>query len=355
MSSSDSSSICDGEYEVEEIVNDRKKKYYDTKKKTYKFITEYLIKWVGYKRRSWEPEENLDNCSEMLSKYKINKRNLMRNNNSKTPLKSFKSNIEKINKNKKNIKSPLKLKNSPYLPYLSDKDDKNDDKNDDNDEEYNQEDYNEDKSDISLKSNIKNKTKKKVKKNKHKNKLIKNKEKKINKAKYNDLDFDIDIIDDGKESPIFNKINKHEFYSESTFEPYNNILENFNENSIYQQNLEKKRKRSESISDYSISIDDPFMNMKTENTSQNNSNINHIDINNSDNNNDNNNFLGISQVSIPKNENEHISLLCKLKNNNKNLFFKGTSSNLNIPKNEIINCYEKILINYLGGQTINLH
>ena len=44
------------EYEVEAIVDDRKiRDHYDRKEKKWIFIKQYLIKWVGYKRRSWEP------------------------------------------------------------------------------------------------------------------------------------------------------------------------------------------------------------------------------------------------------------------------------------------------------------
>jgi hypothetical protein len=59
------------EYEVESIQDDRKRKdHYDHKTKKWVYITEYLIKWVGYRRRSWEPEENLNNCIQMLNSYK---------------------------------------------------------------------------------------------------------------------------------------------------------------------------------------------------------------------------------------------------------------------------------------------
>ena len=30
--------------------------------------TEYLIKWIGWSKRTWEPEENL-NCNEMIQDY----------------------------------------------------------------------------------------------------------------------------------------------------------------------------------------------------------------------------------------------------------------------------------------------
>lgn len=317
--SSDDSSISKGEYEVEAIVNDRKKKYYDKKSKTYKFMKEYLIKWVGYKKKTWEPEENLENCREMLLQYKINKRNELKKNQSKTPVKQ---NILKIIK----IQSPIKFKTSSYLTHFSDitdKEERNNVVNNDNEENYNDD----NKSALSLETNTKTKKKSSNEQNASNNILSKSKQKQF--------------IINGNESPFSNKTIKNEYFSESTFDPLNNI-ENINENSILRKNLEKKRKRSESSSDYSISIDDPFM--KTENTSQNYSSFNHLY---------NNDFMGISEIIIPKNENEKISLLYTIKNNNKKLLFKGTSSDLNIPKNEIINCYEKILMSYLGGKNIN--
>ena len=90
------------EYEVEEIVSDRIRKKYERKKKKYIFYKEYLIKWVGYKRRSWEPEENLDNCLEILNEYK------KRKGQSK---KEYKGN----NINTKNTKSRTPIKGVNYM------------------------------------------------------------------------------------------------------------------------------------------------------------------------------------------------------------------------------------------------
>ena len=345
MSESEGSSSNRGEYEVEAIVKDRIKKTYDKKTKKYKMIKEYLIKWAGYKKRTWEPIGNLDNCKEILSKYIAEKKK----NKVNTPSK---------NNNKKNINSPFKEKKSPYLNYSP-----NNENNYENsgDEEYV---YEDEKSNSSLISKSKRKLRKrnKINNNNPKKNTINNNNinnnintnnnttnnssinYKINNNKTNKKydDVDIDILD-GNESPFSNKTNmntKNEFYSDSSFEPFNNI-ENYY-NTKLKNNLQQKRKRSnDTFSDISISIEDPFM--KTENTSQNYSNPNHID------------FMGISQISIPKNDNEKISLLCKLKNNNKNVSFKGTSSNINIPKEEIIKYYEKVLINYLGGKTINFN
>lgn len=339
MSISETSSSKE-EFEVEAIVNDRIKKTYDKKTKTYRETKEYLIKWAGYKRRTWEPIENLDNCREMLLKYLMEKSN----NSGKKKNKSLKSpkKFESINttKNQKNINSPNKEKKSPFLKCLPDCDIKNEKNEHENDEE----DFEDDKSNLSFKLSIKKKNKKKNN-NSNNNKCLKNK----SKEKYDDIDVDIEDAISGNESPFSNKTNmntKNEFYSESSFEQMNNLEQYYNNSKLLNNNLEKKRKRScDTFSDISISIEDPFM--KTENTSQNYSNNNQI------NNKGNINFMGISQISIPKTENEKISLLYKIKNYNKKMLFKGTSANTNIPKEEIIKYYEKVLINYLGGKTIN--
>ena len=61
------------EWEVEKILEERKKRKKIEKTGKYKYIKEYLIKWVGYEYPSWEPEENLENCQESLKDFKLNK------------------------------------------------------------------------------------------------------------------------------------------------------------------------------------------------------------------------------------------------------------------------------------------
>lgn len=29
----------------------------------------YLVKWKGYRERTWEPKDNLDDCSDVLKEY----------------------------------------------------------------------------------------------------------------------------------------------------------------------------------------------------------------------------------------------------------------------------------------------
>ena len=215
------------------------------------------------------------------------------------------------------------------------------------------------------------------KKNKNK-KTVKNKEKDKEKEKYNNIDFDIDIEDDNNNDEAFssnlNNNSNNEFYSESSLEPLNTLDKLYEKDKKMKENLEKKRERSDISSEYSISIDDP--NMKTDNTSQNCSHLNHLfdncnnkcnicnnsnnnnksrssNSNNSSSNNHINEFLRISQVQIPSKENDPISLVCKMKNKEKEFNIIGARKSLNIPKEEIIKSYEMILKNYLGGKTVN--
>jgi hypothetical protein len=55
----------DLEYDVEAILQHRSVKH------GRKATTEFLIKWAGYppEHNTWEPEDNLDNCPDMLKDY----------------------------------------------------------------------------------------------------------------------------------------------------------------------------------------------------------------------------------------------------------------------------------------------
>ena len=63
------SDISNKEFDVEDIVNERFRKMYNQKKGKYITRKEYLVKWLGYKKMTWEPEENLSNCPLILEKY----------------------------------------------------------------------------------------------------------------------------------------------------------------------------------------------------------------------------------------------------------------------------------------------
>lgn len=57
------------EYEVEGIIDDRIKKVKIPRSSRYELRKEYLLKWKGFKNPSWEPEENLLNCQQLLKEY----------------------------------------------------------------------------------------------------------------------------------------------------------------------------------------------------------------------------------------------------------------------------------------------
>jgi len=82
MLSGESSLRSSDEFEVEAITNDRIRYEFDEESGTYKDVKEYLIKWVGYKKKSWEPASNLDGCQQLLKNYINNKKKKdMKNNN----------------------------------------------------------------------------------------------------------------------------------------------------------------------------------------------------------------------------------------------------------------------------------
>ena len=101
--------ICneDQEYEVEKILNEKIKRQKNPKTGKMEYIKEYLVKWIGYDDPTWEPEQNLDNCKELLNEFL--KKSSQSSRKAKTPL--------KINP-KKNHKLPTEYK-SPRKIYYS--------------------------------------------------------------------------------------------------------------------------------------------------------------------------------------------------------------------------------------------
>ena len=57
------------EWEVESIKKERTKKVKDKETGRTKYVKEYLVKWLGYEDPTWEPEENLENCQELLKDF----------------------------------------------------------------------------------------------------------------------------------------------------------------------------------------------------------------------------------------------------------------------------------------------
>ncbi len=74
------SDISNKEFDVEDIVSERIIRKYNQKKKKYLIKKEYLVKWVGYRKKTWEPEENLENCPLILEKY-LKRKKMEKNDN----------------------------------------------------------------------------------------------------------------------------------------------------------------------------------------------------------------------------------------------------------------------------------
>jgi len=398
MTDSESSQSNGSEFEVEAIENDRITEYKDPKTRRTKNIREYLIKWVGYRRRSWEPEENLENCLQMLEQYKKNKKKLnkgiVKNNKnnsntntnnkntsknntntipntklSRTPMKFVvnkanrrnlrprdtktkennsksdfcKSNVINNDINNKNYKT----NNKPFNPYYSDEeDDKFSPANHYNSLLFPHLSNTENNSQTSGDSG-KNETEKKLKKN-----------------EMNSLgDYDIDIENwlnkEANNNENNNNINNIIVNNNSFFDRLERIKEKGKEkeqNSLKINLLKRKRKLilpdDSDNSSISISIDDPFFKMEKESYSFNNTN----EFTNTNNNNDNNSNkkenIEILEVKIPDIKTDQIILVCK--NKESDYIFQSTSKNMVIPQNVLIDCYERIFKNYLNGKTIKI-
>lgn len=59
------------EWEVQKILKERPKRRKNPKTGRMEFIKEYLVKWVGFDKPSWEPEENLEHSKEILKEFLI--------------------------------------------------------------------------------------------------------------------------------------------------------------------------------------------------------------------------------------------------------------------------------------------
>ena len=91
------------EWEVEKILKERPKRRKNPKTGRMEFIKEYLVKWVGYNKPSWEPEENLEHSKEILKDFLITQ--LMKTVKSKKSI-------------QKSPKKALLTKELIILPYL---------------------------------------------------------------------------------------------------------------------------------------------------------------------------------------------------------------------------------------------
>ena len=209
----------DQEYEVEKILKEKIKPRKNPKTGKMEYIKEYLVKWIGYEDPSWEPEQNLNNCKELLSEFLI--KNLKKSKSSRKAKTPLKINLKKNNKLPIEYKTPRKL----YCSQSNIIDEPSTGSN-------------------SFGNNSCFLSKKRKRKNKNKNK---NKNKKISDItvleesdevqNMQNMHYDIEIIDDNKEEEksteiISNsKTNTKILLSSSSKESINNPQFNFDKNS----------------------------------------------------------------------------------------------------------------------------
>ena len=396
MEQSENSDSSSNEYEVEAIEKDRQKRQYDPHKRKWVFVTEYLIKWVGYKKRSWEPEENLDNCGQLLKNYKKNKSKINNNNTDTSNIYNKNNTIKNTNKtpvkfvtNKKNnINNNNKAKREKEKE-LTDKKINDDDMTYNNINSYKPiySDEEENKytpmSSMNLNHSFFTSDYLKLDNDSYTSFLKKNDiKKKSENINNNNLlssssDYDIDIdkyvskVTNNDENNNNNNINNND----NNATDFSDILQKFQEKSEKSKEkeksikinlLQKKRKLIENYSeensehkensDISISIDDPFIEMEKDSISFLNTNDNSNS--NSNNINGNNNLrkgnLELLEIRIPENKNDQIDLVWRDKE--KNIVFKCTSKNtVMVPQGIIIDYYEKILKEYLNRKIIKIN
>lgn len=370
------------EYEVENILDHKKRRIFNYETKRYHFIKEYLIKWAGYDETTWEPEENLQNCQELLSDYwklvKINKlREKYRNNNNKTPkklIKIFFSHIKNSNfmsiDNSKVAKScfasPVRVsKNqiSSNMSTLSDINSMSDlDRNrtivwtkgediilSKNDESFlskkrtkifedkkdlNESDFINEKYQININSkSSKNKNISKTKEQKNNVKKVILKKRIINSSQK--------VSNPNNQMVLLKKANKFgpSFYDVINANKSKTLGDEF------RGFIQKKRKKSESLSS-SFSISDPNLNeffhkdgskvSKRKKDQAFQSNMPSIEI---------------SQITIPTNADESINVSYKYQSEGKAIKFNGTSRDKILSQQELFDCYEEIIKRELAGKT----
>ena len=372
MSNENDTNQNDLAFEVEKILKHRVRRKKNKKNDPYcndKF--EYLIKWVGYEKPSWEPESCLDNCQELLCEYKahafkknkknkkintfyiyedndVKKKNIVGSNNI-TPNK-------KIDIEEKYSKSCIKVsskkkKETNYFP-----------KDDTFAKEYRKQ---LNKRSKSPKAKIKTENfihEVNTNKGSSKNNINIDKSEKINN-KYNHLSEN----NDNNKTPysdhqnIFNKVSLNSefdccpcFYDIMRGNKSVNS-KNMEEETVEKKLCSKKRKRTDSLSSspYSILIEELENEDSIHPKKMSNTNTDSNSNNNNDKKEKNNriDFIDIEKIRVPSNQNEKIKILCRFKINGKIIDINGTR-NLNLfPKEEICKYYEQIIKNYHSGKS----
>lgn len=351
------------EYEVEKIIDHKIRKKKDKKTKKFYYQKEYLIKWVGYTKPTWEPESNLDNCQELLNEYKLKILSKKSKDNSestyniyskynessseenyyipkkkysnskhkvsksvfKTPVKK-KSVSQNTNKTTSLIKMNKKSLNSNKKSLYTHKKSKTADKNN-----YGYKHEKNQNPSPKIKSEIE------IPENNDKNKYTSNiKENYINMPIFSNAFNKLLLSNDYDFGPLFRDIMK----GDKTIKKDNG--KNFGEVTF----SSKKRNKCDSLcSSFTIQLED------SKNVE---SNDQDMSVSDNDDKQDNKSidFIEINEVKVPSNINENISILGKFNINGKIVDVSGTRNLGIFPKEEIFKYYEHIIKYYHGGKNI---
>ena len=95
------------EYEVEAIINDRKRRRINKRTKKFRYYNEYLTKWKNCNEATWEKEKTLYKCKVLIDKYLNEKKEKEKAKNERKRKKYKKSSF--ISKSPKNLGTSKKI------------------------------------------------------------------------------------------------------------------------------------------------------------------------------------------------------------------------------------------------------
>lgn len=347
------------EYEVEKIIGHKIKKKKDKRTKKFYYQKEYLVKWVGYTKPTWEPESNLDNCQELLNEYKLkilskkskdnseNTYNIYSNYNESSSEENYyipKKKYRKHKVSKSVFKAPVKKKSvSQNTNKTSSLTKMNKNPLYSNKNSLHKKSKTADKNNYVYKheknkcpsSKIKNEIE--MPENNDKNQYNSNiKENYINMPIYSNAFNKLILSNDYDFGPLFRDIMK----GDKTIKKDNG--KNFGEVTF----SSKKRNKCDSLcSSYTIQLED------SKNIESNDQDMSVSDIDGKQNN-KSIDFIEINEVKVPSNIDENISILGKFNINGKIVDVSGTRNLGIFPKEEIFKYYEHIIKYYHGGKIL---
>ena len=299
------------EKEIEKILKHKIISEFDIQLRRYYNIYEYKIKWVGDPKPIWVKESNLGKYKDIVNNYK----NLYVNNDASSK-KIFSTSLYTRGNMRIGYNETTSGEENKNVNFLFDEDNFSENHNNEekifkkirkkaiNEKSKDSEviNLNESLSDINESNENKSLNKRKRKYTSNKNKIKKKENNKIINSDYSNFG-----------PTFFNVMNA-----------YNNL--DLQEKALEKILLNQKRKNTDISDSFTISIEGDNSKAKVD-----------ININKAD-------FLNkINQIIIPLEQNENILVDYKKKSKEKYINIKENSNSKNIPKEELLRCYEHII------------